>query len=170
MASARAGNVIGGGDWALDRIIPDAVRALSAEQPISVRNPAHIRPWQHVLDPLSGYLLLGASVHKTSHLRGAFNFGPHADSSRSVRELVEEILRHWPGTWHSDAAESDAVNERAVLRLSIEKAKTLLNWRPTWDFAEAVRQTARWYGSGEDAASKTADQIHEFETKMSFTL
>jgi CDP-glucose 4,6-dehydratase len=168
LASARAGNVIGGGDWALDRIIPDAVRALAANQSINVRNPSHIRPWQHVLDPLGGYLLLGAMIDRSPSLRTAFNFGPDASSSRTVRELVEEILRHWPGRWHSDAP-AEAAPEMSVLRLGIEKARSLLHWQPTWGFAQAVERTITWYRSPEDARSKTRAQIEAFESEMAFT-
>ncbi len=168
LASARAGNVIGGGDWAVDRIIPDAVRALAANQSITVRNPSHIRPWQHVLDPLGGYLLLGAQIGDSPQLRTAFNFGPHDTSSCTVRELVDEILKHWPGSWHSDAPPS-AASEMSVLRLAIEKAKSLLDWQPTWDFAQAIERTIGWYRSPVDAQRKTREQIEEFETQMAFT-
>ena len=108
LASARAGNVVGGGDWAEDRIVPDCIRALSAGKPIPVRNPGFTRPWQHVLEPLSGYLLLGAkleearrkkSVAEIARFAQAFNFGPEPDANRTVRELVEEVLRYWPGAW-----------------------------------------------------------------------
>lgn len=165
LASARAGNVIGGGDWALDRIIPDAVRALAADESILVRNPSHIRPWQHVLDPLGGYLLLGASIASSPGLRTAFNFGPDGTSARSVRELMDDILRHWPGRWHTEQAKQ-ALAESGVLRLSIERAKSMLCWRPTWDFSEAVRRTISWYRDERDAQQKTAEQIQEFETQM----
>lgn len=167
LASARAGNVIGGGDWALDRIVPDAVRALAANESIAVRNPSHIRPWQHVLDPLSGYLLLGSVIAQSADLRTAFNFGPHDTSSRTVRELIDEILRHWPGSWHSDAQEH-AVGERSVLRLAIDKARSHLRWQPTWDFPEAVRQTISWYASKTDPHERTLQQIHDFQTQMAF--
>src|SRR6202020_447711 len=108
LPSARAGNVVGGGDWAEDRIVPDCIRALSAGKPIPVRNPDFTRPWQHVLEPLGGYLLLGAkleearrkkSAEKIARYAQAFNFGPEPDANRSVRELVGEVLRHWSGTW-----------------------------------------------------------------------
>jgi CDP-glucose 4,6-dehydratase len=166
LASARAGNVIGGGDWALDRIIPDAVRALAADASILVRNPSHIRPWQHVLDPLSGYLLLGASIGRSPELRTAFNFGPDDTSSRSVRELMDEILQHWPGKWHTEAGKQ-VLTESGILRLSIGRAKSMLKWRPTWDFAEAVERTISWYRrQDDDARQKTVEQIQDFETQM----
>jgi CDP-glucose 4,6-dehydratase len=108
LGSARAGNVVGGGDWAEDRLLPDCIRALSAGRPVPVRNPAFTRPWQHVLEPLGGYLLLGAkleearrtkSPEKIARYAQAFNFGPNPDANRSVRDLVEEVLLHWPGAW-----------------------------------------------------------------------
>lgn len=167
VASARAGNVIGGGDWATDRIVPDAIRALQAGKAITVRNPAHVRPWQHVLDPLSGYLLLGASLSADPQLRTPFNFGPPESSCQSVRHLVEEILRHWPGAWHS-AALSDSRPERRVLKLSVDKAKTLLNWQPTWSFADAVQRTVDWYRNPGDVIAKTRAQIQQFESQMFF--
>jgi CDP-glucose 4,6-dehydratase len=166
LASARAGNVIGGGDWAPDRIVPDAISALSADESIPVRNPSHVRPWQHVLDALSGYLLLGARIHDSPELRAPFNFGPAESSARTVAELIEEILRTWPGKWHQAATEG-AVGEQSVLRLSIDKARSLLHWRPTWDFAATVFRTVEWYRDQRDAREKTRDQIRRFEAQMS---
>src|SRR5439155_20544183 len=136
VASVRAGNVIGGGDYAMDRIVPDCVRALIGNQPITVSNPAATRPWQHVLDCLSGYLCLGALLagkEKNSALASAFNFGPDALANRSVEELVQEILKTWPGQWRH-VSPADAPHEAEKLSLSIEKAARLLGWTPTWDF------------------------------------
>ena len=147
VATVRAGNVIGGGDYAEDRILPDCVRALSQKAPIPVRNPAAVRPWQHVLECLSGYLWLGARLSqepKTSRLAGAFNFGPEPSARQPVRKLVEEFLTTWPGEW-IDRSDSKAVHEATLLSLSIEKAAGLLGWLPAWDFKEAVRRTAIWY-------------------------
>ncbi len=153
LASARAGNVIGGGDWAEDRLVPDCIRALSAAKPIPVRNPAFTRPWQHVLEPLSGYLLLGAkledarrkkSVEEISRYAQAFNFGPEPDANRSVRDLVEEVLRHWPGSWEQIQQEKN-LKEAPLLSLAIDKARETLNWQPRWNFAETVTQTVMWY-------------------------
>jgi CDP-glucose 4,6-dehydratase len=164
IASARAGNVIGGGDWALDRIVPDCMRSLAAGQPIPVRNRFATRPWQHVLEPLGGYLWLAAALarpertHQSARaLRGAFNFGPGPDSNRSVGELVVEILRHWPGKW-VDNSDPNAVHEASLLQLSIDKAHALLRWTPAWDFAETVRQTVEWYRQ-DSALERTAAQI-----------
>lgn len=150
LVTVRAGNVIGGGDYAADRIVPDCIRALSEGKPIHVRNPGAVRPWQHVLECLSGYLWLGAQLAKegkTSRLASPFNFGPEPSAHQPVRRLVEEILRHWPGQW-TDGSQPGSVHEAKLLSLSIEKAGALLDWYPTWDFPEAIAQTVRWYRAG----------------------
>lgn len=146
LASARAGNVIGGGDWALDRIVPDCVRALQQGESIPVRNKVATRPWQHVLEPLSGYLQLAAAIHTTSSnlLCSAFNFGPALTSNRSVAELVHEVLKHWPGRWE-DKTDPNAVHEAGLLNLATDKAFHLLNWRPVWTFEQCVERTVFWY-------------------------
>ncbi len=147
VATARAGNVIGGGDYAQDRIVPDCVRALLEKKPILVRNPAAVRPWQHVLECLSGYLWLGARLAgepKASPLASPFNFGPEPSSRQPVRRLVEEILRVWPGEWIDGSAKA-APHEARLLSLSIEKAAALLGWYPVWEFQEAVEHTVAWY-------------------------
>jgi CDP-glucose 4,6-dehydratase len=147
VATVRAGNVIGGGDYAQDRIVPDCVRALTAKEPILVRNPAAVRPWQHVLECLSGYLWLGARLSrepKTSHLASPFNFGPEPSARQPVRRLVDEVLKIWPGKW-IDGSDPKTVHEAKLLSLSIEKAGALLGWYPCWDFAEAVQRTVSWY-------------------------
>lgn len=159
VASARAGNVIGGGDWALDRIVPDCIRSLQSGTPIEVRNPAATRPWQHVLEPVYGYLLLGARISASlaaSGARGAeelpqlcsaFNFGPEPDSNRNVRALVEEILKHWRGAW-VDRSDGSGVHEAKLLNLSSMKAKNFLQWFPKWNFSETIEHTVSWYRSG----------------------
>jgi len=153
LASARAGNVIGGGDWAEDRLVPDSMKALSAELPIPVRNPAFTRPWQHVLEPLSGYLLLGAKLEQARRKKSAeeiaryaqaFNFGPEPAANRSVRDLVEEVLKQWPGKWEQ-AHQEKHLKEAPLLSLAIDKAKATLGWEPRWDFSETVAQTVAWY-------------------------
>ena len=144
IASARAGNVIGGGDWAADRIVPDAMRALGRGEPIGVRNPAATRPWQHVLEPLSGYLRLAERLTAHASLADAFNFGPQLEANRSVRELVEEALRHWPGSW-IDQSDPNAPHEASLLNLVIDKAHHQLGWAPRWDFATTVARTVGWY-------------------------
>jgi CDP-glucose 4,6-dehydratase len=168
LASVRAGNVIGGGDYAADRIVPDCIRALDARRAISVRNPAATRPWQHVLDCLSGYLWLGAKLAQNpqdTRLANAFNFGPSALSNRPVSALVTEFLRHWPGEWISDAP-AGAPHEAGFLHLSTDRAAQWLDWHPTWDFEEAVRETALWYHARHVAAGDmrafTLDQLKQF--------
>ena len=153
LASARAGNVIGGGDWALDRIVPDAMRALARGEAIPIRNRHAVRPFQHVLDPLGGYLRLGAALRYDQRTRSAFNFGPENDSHRSVEQLVTEILQHWQGEW-KDASQPGAVHEAHLLHLAIEKAHDLLGWRPVWNFARGIRETVDWYRR---AACENAD-------------
>jgi CDP-glucose 4,6-dehydratase len=158
IASARAGNVIGGGDWATDRIVPDCIRAIRAGKPISVRNSIATRPWQHVLEPLSGYLWLAASLaqpgtHPVSELCSAFNFGPALTSNRTVAELVAELLSHTGGEW-TDASDPNAPHEASKLNLATEKAFHLLGWQPVWNFEETVAKTAEWYlgADGSDEA------------------
>lgn len=150
LASVRAGNVIGGGDWAEDRIAADIVRSLSVGDPVPVRNPRAIRPWQHVLEPLSGYLLLAARMlvgEEGARLAEPWNFGPSSVEVITVRELVELFVAAWgSGDW-KDISTPDQVHEAHLLRLSIDKAVTRLGWCPRWSVAEMVRRTAEWYRS-----------------------
>jgi CDP-glucose 4,6-dehydratase len=171
VASARAGNVIGGGDWAKDRIVPDCIRALARGETIGVRNRIATRPWQHVLEPLSGYLWLAAVLSDPS-LRSydatlfdaAFNFGPALDSNRTVKDLVTEVLKHWPGKWE-DQSDPHAVHEAGKLNLAIDKAHHLLAWKPVWEFERAIANTVEWYRSANsaDPAALTAQQIQEYQ-------
>lgn len=180
VASVRAGNVIGGGDWALDRIVPDCVRSLERKATIPVRNAGAMRPWQHVLEPLGGYLLLAAEIRRrwTSSdpdvlrdlpdLCTAFNFGPTLLSNRTVAELVREILRHWPGRWE-DRSVGAAFHEAGKLSLSIDRAYHLLGWHPCWHFEKAVEETIRWYrqasewkGDHEFVRELTKSQIEDY--------
>ena len=155
VASARAGNVIGGGDWAADRIVPDAMRALAEGQPIGVRNPLATRPWQHVLEPLGGYLRLAeqlAGAADPALLATAFNFGPQLEANRSVRELVEESLRHWPGRWE-DQSDPSSPHEANLLNLVIDRAHHQLGWAPRWPFATTIERTVRWYRQVHEAGA-----------------
>ncbi|QNI83941.1 CDP-glucose 4/6-dehydratase [Synechococcus sp. PROS-7-1] len=153
IATARAGNVIGGGDWARDRIVPDAMRSLTAGEPIPVRNPKATRPWQHVLEPLAGYLRLAqALLTEDKPPCEPFNFGPTLQSNRSVKELVATILECWPGTW-VDQSDPTAPHEASLLHLQIDKAHHRLGWRPLWDFGITVRRTAHWYVGQNDGKS-----------------
>lgn len=147
LASARAGNVIGGGDWAEHRLVPDSVRALAAAQSISVRNPSSVRPWQHVLEALSGYLTLDASLNQPNWQKctQAFNFGPSLESAKPVRDVVDALVRSWgAGRW-LDESDPAAVHEAGTLRLSIDKASSLLGWAPTWGFERTIDETVKTY-------------------------
>lgn len=170
IASARAGNVIGGGDWAVDRIIPDCVRALGRSEAISIRHPAATRPWQHVLEPLSGYLWLAAVLARpelrpvpSPQITAAFNFGPGPDANRTVGELVTEVFKTWPGTW-VDKSDPLAVHEASLLQLNTAKAKALLDWSPVWSFPEAVRETMAWYR--DNPAGLDAGTVHAFTRRQ----
>ena len=148
LASVRAGNVIGGGDWAQDRIVADIARSLSRGQPVPVRNPRSLRPWQHVLEPLGGYLLLAARMlvaPDDTTLGDAWNFGPSSVEVVTVGELVDLFVSAWgSGSWQ-DASLAGQPHEARLLRLSIDKAVALLGWRPRWSVRQAVRRTALWY-------------------------
>ena len=147
LATARAGNVIGGGDWAKDRIIPDMVSHLVAGKPVPVRSPAALRPWQHVLEPLSGYLTLAARMLESDapELCEAWNFGPTPGEEVPVARLADLFLQAWgEGSWQ-DMSRADQPHEAGVLRLSIDKALHRLEWRPHWTLAETIERTALWY-------------------------
>jgi CDP-glucose 4,6-dehydratase len=145
IATARAGNVIGGGDWADDRIVPDAMRALAAGEAIAVRNPAATRPWQHVLEPLGGYLRLAKALAiELDPPCEAFNFGPQLESNQPVSDLVSAILSHWPGSW-VDQGDPASPHEAGLLHLQIDKAHHCLGWQPRWHYAETVARTVGWY-------------------------
>jgi CDP-glucose 4,6-dehydratase len=145
IATARAGNVIGGGDWAADRIVPDAMRALAVGEPIGVRNPLATRPWQHVLEPLGGYLRLAEALAlEPNPPCEAFNFGPALASNRPVHELVSSMLIHWPGSW-LDQRDPGAPHEANLLHLQIDKAHHRLGWQPCWDYHSTVQRTVEWY-------------------------
>ncbi len=168
MASARAGNVIGGGDWAANRIVPDIVRALKRGQCIDVRNPNAVRPWQHVLEPLAGYLALAERLWSSEDTayQSAFNFGPDPKDALPVADLVTEALHHWPGTW-ADTSSGDRVHEAGFLSLDSAKSETLLGVTPRWTFEEAIERTIKWYravNDGQPAAEVTQSQLLDFGT------
>ncbi len=146
LASARAGNVFGGGDWQVDRIVPDCVRHLERGEAVAVRNPHALRPWQHVLEPLSGYLLLAERMSgDPSPYAGAWNFGPEDSSFLSVGTLVDNVVKAWgSGIWE-DRSLPGAVHEAHLLKLDIAKARALLGWSPVWDIERAVAETVHWY-------------------------
>ena len=147
LASARAGNVIGGGDWAADRLIPDVMRAVSRNEKVVIRNPKSTRPWQHVLEPLSGYLALGQKLLEgKSEYSGGWNFGPDDESNIYVEEVVENMK----GCWHKidyqlQPSSSPALHEAGLLKLDCSKAHSKLNWKPVWDIKKTLAITAQWY-------------------------
>jgi CDP-glucose 4,6-dehydratase len=172
LASVRAGNVIGGGDWAKDRIVPDIVRAFTANVALGVRNPQAVRPWQHVLEPLCGYLTLAARMLQSDDpcWCGAWNFGPARDECVPVRRLVEEFCKAWGGGQWKDQSDPQAAPEATVLRLNTEKAFWELGWRPRWTLAEAVRRTAAWHrrfaAGGPPMLQSCLDDIAAYEQAL----
>jgi CDP-glucose 4,6-dehydratase len=160
VASARAGNVVGGGDWAKDRIVPDAIAALAAGRPVPVRNPDGVRPWQHVLEPLGGYLLLGARLAASeppdarARFAEAWNFGPRTEDARPVRDVVDAVVAAWGSGGWEDRRDPGAPHEAGLLRLSVEKAQARLGWAPRWSFAETFRRTVEWYRAFHGGASR----------------
>ncbi len=144
---ARAGNVIGGGDWATDRIVPDCIRAWSNEDIVDIRNPNATRPWQHVLEPLSGYLYLAAKLYESNWFHGqSYNFGPPMDQSFSVAELIDAMASCWDnGRWNDLSKEGERLYEASLLRLNCDKALIDLNWQPTLSFKQTVELTVEWY-------------------------
>jgi CDP-glucose 4,6-dehydratase len=169
IATARAGNVIGGGDWAADRIVPDAMRALAANHPVRVRNPNATRPWQHVLEPIGGYLLLAQQLlTATSPPCEAFNFGPPLSSNRPVQELVEAMLRQWPGAFAIDH-QTQPPHEAGLLHLQIDKAHHELGWNPRWDFCTTVERTVGWYrevAEGADPVQRSLDDLVAYQAAL----
>ena len=166
VASARAGNVIGGGDWAADRLIPDAIRAWSAKQIVGLRHPESIRPWQHVLDPLKGYIVLAQHLATSPELASAFNFGPEFNEAASVRRVIELAQSSWSGgkvEWGNGSAQ---VHEAEYLRLETSKAREILGIRSTWRIEKAVERTISWYRNqslGADAITLCQNDIKDFE-------
>lgn len=156
MASVRAGNVVGGGDWALDRIVPDCIRSLQANTPVGVRNPHAIRPWQHVLEPLSGYLWLGSLLWtKGQAYAGPWNFGPDPRSNITVKEVVEKIIKNWGnGSWNGATDAGRQFHEARFLKLDCTRANNLLKWFPVYDIDQTLRVTTAWYREYHSGAGK----------------
>ena len=166
LAIARAGNVIGGGDWAKNRIIPDCIRAWSDSNEVEVRNPFSTRPWQHVLEPIGGYLHLGSSLIKNSEVNGeSFNFGPPANQNHSVQELLGELSVHLEDMKYNKH-NSNIAHEAGLLKLNCDKALSKIGWEPSLNFQETVRYTADWYkafySNHEDMRSITSRQIEAY--------
>jgi CDP-glucose 4,6-dehydratase len=162
VATARAGNVIGGGDFGAERLLPDLFRAMLAGEPLFVRNPEAVRPWQHVLSPLSGYLALAQALYESDQFAHAWNFGPVVDEALPVRALLERIGELWPGgiEWRIDAAEHP--RENPALRLDSARARAKLGWEPPLSLADGLRLTAEWfraYRDGEDVRAVTLGQL-----------
>lgn len=146
IASVRAGNVVGGGDWALDRIVPDCIRALEAGKNIEIRSPKAIRPWQHVLEPLSGYMLLAQKIweNPTKYCEG-WNFGPHSESIADVWKVATEIVNNYGSGQLKDISDPNALHEAKLLMLEISKAKFELGWEPRMDLSQCMELTVDWY-------------------------
>jgi CDP-glucose 4,6-dehydratase len=168
VASARAGNVIGGGDWSVDRIIPDCVKAWANGVSVELRNPHSTRPWQHVLEPLSGYLVQAVSLYKNPEMHGeSFNFGPVAQHNHSVLDLVSEMSRHWDRVqWVDLSKKIEGPYESGLLKLNCDKALHQLNWHALMNFKETVKMTAEWYKGYYQKNSNmfdlTVSQINEY--------
>lgn len=170
MATARAGNVIGGGDWALDRLIPDCVRSINKGIDIEIRNPIAVRPWQHVLEPLSGYLLLGQKLLEEGHkYADGFNFGPNEESVLTVAE-VSKMVTDFYGKGNVIIGEKSPLHEAGLLMLNIEKAEKVLSWTPTLTADEAIKNTVEWYrhfyAKDTDMYEFTMKQIEEYEESI----
>lgn len=167
LASARAGNVIGGGDWALDRLIPDIMRAIIDGEPVRIRSPHAIRPWQHVLEPLSGYLTLAEKLYNAGPaFAEAWNFGPHEADARTVQWIVEKLTQLWGrgASWERDSQPQP--HEAGYLKLDCSKAHAGLDWHPRWDLEAALQAIVDWhrsYGQGADMRQKTIEQIESYQ-------
>jgi len=163
-ASTRAGNVIGGGDWAIDRIIPDCIRAIESNEPIHLRNPTATRPWQHVLEPLSGYLLLAANLrYDPVKYSGAWNFGPSTSTVLTVADVAERLVSYFCEGSVTHGDETNNHHEAQLLQLNCDKAHSLLQWQPRWDAEATIAMTADWYKqieNGEVAEKVTRKQLN----------
>jgi CDP-glucose 4,6-dehydratase len=145
VASARAGNVIGGGDWSVDRLIPDAIRAFEANESLMIRNPLATRPWQHVLEPLSGYLILAQALYqKGTEFASAWNFGPLDGDTRTVEDVIDLLIQNWPSkaSWQQDQREQP--HEAHLLKLDCSKAHQLLKWQAKWNLEKAIEYITQW--------------------------
>ncbi|MEX8497472.1 CDP-glucose 4,6-dehydratase [Leptothrix ochracea] len=170
LGSARAGNVIGGGDWAADRLVPDILRAFERHTPVVIRNPHSTRPWQHVLEPLSGYLTLAEHLwqHGQTYAEG-WNFGPMDDDARPVRWIVERLVQAWGGDacWQLDG--TDHPHEAGYLKLDIAKAKHRLGWQPCWSLDQALERIVHWHQAwlaGQDMQALCLEQIQNYTQAM----
>jgi CDP-glucose 4,6-dehydratase len=170
LGSARAGNVIGGGDWGKDRLIPDIMRAATAGTVIRIRNPDAVRPWQHVLNPLSGYLQLAEALVENAQAAGGWNFGPDPDDVRPVSWITDRVTALWPGELRWEADPGPHPHEARYLSLDSTKAREQLGWEPGWGLEDALQSIVSWYGAlraGEDMRRTTLEQIESFRAHAS---
>lgn len=169
-ATVRAGNVIGGGDWSLDRIIPDCIKAIQNKNILSIRNPNAVRPWQHVLEPLSGYLLLGANLYKEkSRFNGAWNFGPDNGEQKNVGEITKFIMDYFNKKELIKIETSNTLHEAQLLQLNCDKANQILKWYPRWKIDKTLTKTVEWYESSInkiDIELITKNQILDYFKEM----
>ena len=172
LASGRAGNVIGGGDWALDRLVPDILRSFERKEPVVIRNPYATRPWQHVLEPLSGYLTLAQKLYEDGQtFAEGWNFGPKEEDAKPVQWIVEELVHDWGvgASWQLDCGEHP--HEANYLKLDISKAKSRLNWQPRWSLTKALGEITIWHQSwlaGENVQQLCLRQIDQFNQSHVF--
>ena len=170
-ATARAGNVIGGGDWALNRIIPDCIRSIEKNIPIKLRNPNATRPWQHVLEPLNGYLMLGSHLYSNPEdYSGSWNFGPSTSEVLTVRQVAEDIVSYIGRGSIEVEKKQENQHEANLLQLNCDKAKQILEWSPRWSPKKTISSTAKWYKvylDGGDVESCTKEQIYDFFQELS---
>jgi len=175
ISSVRAGNVIGGGDWREDRLIPDCIKSLSENKPIIIRNPDAIRPWQHVLEPLSGYLLLGAKMYKDgAKYNGAWNFGPSDSDLITVEEITKKIVSYWGSGKYKNEISLKNPHEAKLLKLDCSKARSILKWYPVYNINEALLKTVGWYKMFYNETEEnnlyiyTVKQIRDYERRCGY--
>jgi len=164
IASARAGNVIGGGDWSEDRLIPDAIKAFEANQPLMIRNPLATRPWQHVLEPLSGYLVLAQALYEQgADFDGGWNFGPHDEDARPVQEVIDLLIQKWgtPASWQQESGVQP--HEAHALKLDISKARQCLGWVPKWSLETAIEKISLWQQAYQKKSDMHAISLQQIE-------
>jgi len=170
IASARAGNVVGGGDWAADRLVPDIIQSFSAGKPVRIRRPLAVRPWQHVLEPLSGYLLLAEKMYgNPADFAGAWNFGPQEADAQPVQWVVEQLAAAWGAGAQWEADNGSHPHEAHYLKLDISKAKSQLQWQPNWTLARTLAYTVDWYkncNQGGDVRQLTLEQIAAYQSEI----
>ena len=159
LATARAGNVIGGGDWAQDRLIPDFMRAIQAKQKVSIRNPYAIRPWQHVFEPLQGYLILCQELFKEGrNFSESFNFGPDENDAKNVEWIAEHLVKTWgEGADYQIASNASSLHEAHFLKLDCTKARNELSWQPKWNISKALDKICTWH-----KAYINGENMHEY--------